>query len=77
MADAVRVEMARLADAGDVLEALGACGLVAELVEVNGSWEIEIASGEEEAGQAVAEVSHALDAWVAGLRHSLHPDADR
>jgi hypothetical protein len=65
MADAVFVEMARPADARDVLEALGACGLTAELVQVDGSWEIEIVSSEEEAGHAVAEVSHALDAWVA------------
>ena len=65
MAEAVRVEVARSADAGDVLEALGAHGLPATLIEENGSWEIEVASDDDDAGHAVTEVSHALDDWVA------------
>ena len=54
----IRVEMARRCDARGVLDALETHGLTATLVEVNGSWEIEIAGGDE------VEVSHALDDWV-------------
>ena len=56
--------MARVVDARDVFEALGVRGLIAELVQVDGSWEIEIVSDEEDAMRVVAEVSHALDDWV-------------
>ena len=59
MADTIRVEVARRCDARGVLDALGTHGLTATLVEVNGSWEIDIAGDDE------VEVGHALDDWAA------------
>ncbi len=64
MAQPVRVEFLRSADAGDAFESFGAHGLTAELVDGDDGWEIEIATAEEEAERAVTEVTHALDDWL-------------
>lgn len=63
MTTAIRVEVARAVDARDVAEALGAHGLPATLVDVDGGWEVEVGCADGDA-EVVAEVSHALDDWV-------------
>jgi len=61
----VLVEMPRLADARGLIETLRGRGLTAELVSLEGRWEIEISSATEETEQVATEVSGALDAWLA------------
>lgn len=63
MAQAMRVTMARPADAGGLLRALAACGLSAELVSIEGRSEIEISDPRDATDEVAGEVSHALDAW--------------
>ncbi len=58
MAERVRVELSRPADAWDALEALVDHGLAAEVVARRGGWEIEIAEA------TLEEASHALDDWL-------------
>jgi hypothetical protein len=60
MTDSIRIEVARACDTDDVIDALGAHGMDATLVEAGEGVEIAVPSEGD-----VSNVSHALDDWAA------------
>lgn len=63
----IRIELARAVDARGVADALIAYGLTPTVVEVNGTWEVDVPDADRP-DDVLTEVRHALDDWAAA-RH--------